>query len=91
MLNKYTKGRWGIIKGEKKGNFIPLAPKYISYSLQFCYASRNVEFRHILNTMIMELNTEIKIGFTLFTLIEIKEGVISLMNFIINGAVSPWV
>lgn len=37
----------------------------------------------------MELNTEIKIGFTLFTLIEIKEGVISLMNFIINGAVSP--
>lgn len=37
----------------------------------------------------MELNTEIKIGLTLFTLIEIKEGVISLMNFIINGAASP--
>lgn len=48
-----------------------------------------MEFRHVLNTMIMELNTEIKIGLTLFTLIEIKERVIPLMNFIINGAVSP--
>lgn len=89
MLNKYTKGSWGIIK--EKGNFIPLAPKYISHSLQFINAPRNMEFRHVLNTMIMELNIEIKIGLTLFTLIEIKERVIPLMNFIINGAVSPWV
>lgn len=41
--------------------------------------------------MMMELNTDIKIGLTLFTLIEIKEGVILFMNFITNGAVSPWV
>lgn len=41
--------------------------------------------------MIMELNTEIKIGLALFTLIELKEGEISSVNFIINGAVSPWV
>lgn len=75
-----------------KGNFIPFALKYISHNLQvffFFYASRNLEFRRILNTMIMELNTEIKIGLALFTLIEIKEGEISSVNFIINGAVSP--
>lgn len=39
--------------------------------------------------MIIELNTEIKsCGLTLFTLIEIKQGGISLINFIINEFLS---
>lgn len=39
--------------------------------------------------MIIELNTEIKnCRLTLFTLIEIKEGGISLISFIINVAVN---
>lgn len=62
---------------------------HISHSLQFLYASRNLEFTHILNTMIIELNTEIKsCGLTLFTLIEIKQGGVSLINFIINEFLS---
>lgn len=63
---------------------------YTSQSCQFLCISRNVEGRHILNVIIMELNAEMKsCGLDMLTLIkEIEEGGMALIIFIVNVAVN---
>lgn len=61
----------------------------ISQSHQFFNASGSLEPWHIVNTVIIDLNTEIKsCTLTMITLIEIKEGGISSINYFINVAVN---